>query len=189
MSKSNYSGITYYERITTVQIDGRQLELHVLTDEENERDDIIIEHAFAPLYEFNPQVLERDEIIAKRLCSHTVIQGKEYELLSSEVLCAEGKRYAEFIVHRPKPATVFFGQKAYDGRTIRVEFRELRREYGKLRDCPLHTTIEAANHMDVIDDFLSNDVIDVPGIGQKTVDSREIDHDRNCYVIYYYDSI
>lgn len=190
MRASKYSGITYYERKTAVRIAGQKLENYILTEEDNDRDDIRIEHTYVPLFEFNPATIVTDELIAKRLCSHTVIQGREYELLSSEVLYTEGgKRYAELIVHKPRPATVFHGQTVYDGRTIHVEFRELRREYGKLRDCPLRTTIEALNHSEVIDDYLSNDVIEVPGIGQKTVDSREADHDRNCYVIYFYPSI
>lgn len=189
MSKTKYMDISYYERIPLIHMDGQILENYFPTPEENDRDDITVEYKYTPIYRFDPNTISNDEIIAKRLCSHTVIEGKEYELLSTEVAYDEktGEFSAEFIVEKPKAAKKFFDEVSFSGDFINVEFREFHRLQGVLQDCPLRKTLEVNSHFDVIDDFLSNDVVYIPGLGHKQIDSREIDHDRNCYVIYFYE--
>jgi hypothetical protein len=122
-----------------------------------------------------PENMHNDEKYARQLCEFFVSGGKEYELQSNEMNGNE-----EILIVKDKGTVRRFAEEAsYKGRGIFMEFRQ----YNKEGDMPLIHLQAFNSHWDVIR-FLLKDVVDIPGKGQFTRDSAELDEDRAVYVFY-----
>jgi hypothetical protein len=122
-----------------------------------------------------PENMHNDEKYARQLCEFFVSGGREYELHSNEM---NGNEEILIIKDRGEVRT-FADESNYKGRGIFIEFRQ----YSQDGDMPLIHLQAFNSHWDVIR-FLLKDVVDIPGKGQFTRDSAELDEDRAVYVFY-----
>jgi hypothetical protein len=130
---------------------------------------------FAEFYRFPASTTTREEMLSKQLCTYLVLEGKEYKLLYNEMNGDE----EYLVVQEEGTVRKFIDEVTYDGSEIVIEFRRFK-QYG---DCPLRQTIKVKTHLDVLE-YLTKDIVDIPEVGQREVDSTEVDSDRKCYVIY-----
>jgi hypothetical protein len=131
---------------------------------------------FEEFYRFSASTTTRDEMLAKQLCTYLVLEGKQFKLLYNEMHGDE-----EFLVLEEEGmAKRFMDEAQYDGKEIVIEFRQYK-QYG---DCPVKQRLKVMTHLDVLE-YLTKDIVDIPELGQREVDSTEVDSDRKCYVIYF----
>jgi hypothetical protein len=134
------------------------------------------EEDFEEFYRFPAASTKREEMFAKQLCTYLVLEGKQYKLLYNEMHGDE-----EYLVLADEGmAKRYMDEEQYDGKEIVIEFRQYK-QYG---DCPVKQRIKVMTHLDVLE-FLTKDIVDIPEVGQREVDSTEVDSDRKCYVIYF----
>ncbi|OZM56856.1 hypothetical protein CIB95_08780 [Lottiidibacillus patelloidae] len=134
------------------------------------------EDDFEEFYRFPASTTMREEMLAKQLCTYLVLEGKQFRLLYNEMNGEE-----EYLVLEDEGMAKRYMEEAqYDGKEIVIEFRQFK-PYG---DCPVKQRLKVMTHLDVLE-FLTKDIVDIPDIGQREVDSTEVDSDRKCYVIYF----
>lgn len=131
--------------------------------------------SYEPFYEYSATNIGIDEIYTRQLCNYFIMHGTEYELVANEMVGREDVLVIKE-VGRSHSGEV---EQNYRGKGIHIEFRSPndRENYRLISRIPCNTHFEVMR-------YLLKDVVDVPGIGQKLVTSREIDEDRGVYVIY-----
>lgn len=130
---------------------------------------------YEPFYQYKLPEVGIDECYARQLCTFFIVRGTQYELVSNEMAEEE-----EILVVKETGRNLQGEkEKNYRGEGIYIEFRspELKENYRLIHSIPCDT------HYDVLR-FLLKDVVDIPGIGQMLVMSKEIDEDRGVYVLY-----
>ena len=130
---------------------------------------------YEPFYQYKLPEVGIDECYARQLCTFFIVRGTQYELVSNEMAEEE-----EILVVKETGRNLQGEkEKNYRGEGIHIEFRspELKENYRLINSVPCDT------HYDVLR-FLLKDVVDIPGIGQMLVMSKEIDEDRGVYVLY-----
>jgi hypothetical protein len=136
------------------------------------------EEDFEAFYSYPAQTTSREEMLAKQLCTYLVLEGKQFKLLYNEMVGNE-----EYLVLDDEGmATKYPDEEMYNGKDIIIEFRA----YRQMGTSLLKERMKVLSHLDVLE-YLTKDIVDIPNIGQKEVDSTEVDADRKCYVIYYKD--
>jgi hypothetical protein len=131
---------------------------------------------FEEFYRYPVSTTLRDEMLAKQMCAFLVLEGKQFRLLYNEMNGEE-----EYLVLEEEGmAKRFMDEETYDGKEIVIEFRQYK-QYG---DCPVKQRLKVMTHLDVLE-YLTKDIVDIPEVGQREVDSTEVDSDRKCYVIYF----
>lgn len=130
---------------------------------------------YEPFYEYSSLTVGKDEFYARQLCTYFIMRGQQYELVANEMA---GDEEILVLEDRGRNNSVI-DEKIYRGNGIHIEFRRhrLQENYKLLNVIPCNT------HLDAIR-YLLKDVIDLPGHGQMTVTSTEIDEDRGVYVLY-----
>ena len=130
---------------------------------------------FEPFYEYMITDVGADEFYARQLCTYFIIKGTQYELVSNEM---DGDK--EILVIKEMGRNLSGeDERSFRGKGIHVEFRSP----NKRENYRLVSRIPCDAHFDVLR-FLLKDIVDVPGIGQMLVTSKEIDEDRGVYVLY-----
>lgn len=130
---------------------------------------------YEPFYEYTVPAVGIDELYARQLCTYFIMKGRQYKLLSNEMIDDE-----EILVLNDIGKNVSaVDEVGYQGQGLRIEIRRYREQenYRKLALIPCET------HFEIIR-YLLKDIVDVPGIGQMEMTSTEIDEDRSVYVIY-----
>lgn len=130
---------------------------------------------YVPLYEYSLTCVGVDEVYARQLCTYFIMRGQQYELISNEM---NGDEEQLVVVDRGRNPHVA-DEQGFRGKGIQVEIRR-HKESDNYR---LLTSFPCDTHYDVIR-YLLKDVIELPGLGQKRVTSKEIDEDRGVYVLY-----
>jgi len=128
-----------------------------------------------PFYEYITPEVGVDELYARQLCTYFIMRGRQYQLISNEMMDDEDILVLE---DAGKNVTAL-DEVGYRGKGLHIEFRRSREEenYKRLAVIPCET------HFDIIR-YLLKDIVDVPGFGQMEMTSTEIDEDRSVYVIY-----
>lgn len=130
---------------------------------------------YQPFFEYHlPQVGE-DEFYARQLCTYFIIEGRQYQLLSNEMMGDEEILVLEEMGRNEKLPD----ERSYRSKGIHLEFRS----HDPNENYKLYSVIHCETHYDVLR-YLLKDVVDIPGIGQYLTTSTEIDEDRGVYVIY-----
>jgi hypothetical protein len=130
---------------------------------------------FDPFYEYIVPEVGIDELYARQLCTYFIMRGRQYKLISNEMIEDEDILVLEDVGKN----VAVLDEMGYRGKGLHIEIRRFREEenYKRLALIPCDT------HFDVIR-YLLKDIVDVPGIGQMEMSSTEIDEDRSVYVIY-----
>lgn len=130
---------------------------------------------YEPFYEYSLPNIGLDEFYTRQLCTYFIMRGTQYELVANEMKGQEDILVIKEIGRNLSGED----EQIFRGKGIYLEFRSPieRDNYRLLSRIPCQTHFEVLR-------FLLKDVVDVPGIGQKLVTSREIDEDRGVYVIY-----
>lgn len=130
---------------------------------------------YEPFYEYPATEVGIDELYARQLCTYFIMRGREYQLISNEMIEDEDILVLQEIGKNVtvKDETGFGGQGLY------IEIRRCREEenYTCLALIPCKT------HFEIIR-YLLKDIVDIPALGQMEMTSTEIDEDRGVYVIY-----
>ncbi|WP_240338339.1 RNA helicase [Peribacillus alkalitolerans] len=128
---------------------------------------------YEPFYEYSIPHVGVDEFYARQLCTYFIMKGRQYELISNECVKDE-----EILVLKDCGENVPYPNEVdFRGRGIHVEIRLYKEEGRRLTAIPCQT------HFEVIR-YLLKDVVEVPGVGNLSVTSTEIDEDRGVYVLY-----
>ena len=130
---------------------------------------------FDPFYEYMIPDVGADEFYARQLCTYFIMRGTQYELISKEM---DGDR--EILIIKEMGGNLpGEDERSFRCDGIHVEFRSP----NERENYRLFSRIPCDSHFNVLR-FLLKDIVEVPGIGQMVVTSKEIDEDRGVYVIY-----
>ena len=130
---------------------------------------------YEPFYECMITNVGADEFYARQLCTYFIMRGTQYELISNEM---DGDQ--EILIIREMGGNLSGeDERSFRSDGIHVEFRSP----NERENYRLLSRIPCDSHFNVLR-FLLKDIVDVPGIGQMVVTSKEIDEDRGVYVIY-----
>jgi hypothetical protein len=138
-------------------------------------------NTYEPFLEYKAPAIEKDEMLARQLCTYHILQGRQYELVANEMTQKEEELTLKDLGENPKEAD----EQNYDPAFgIPVEFRKVLYpgSHGNAANTYLNT-IKVDRHWDVLR-YLTKDAVEVPAFGKMSVTSTEIDEDRSCYVIY-----
>ena len=130
---------------------------------------------YDPFYEYMITNVGADEFYARQLCTYFIMRGTQYELISNEM---DGDQEILIIKEMGRNLSGE-DERSFRGDGIHVEFRSP----NERENYRLFSRIPCDSHFNVLR-FLLKDIVDVPGIGQMVVTSKEIDEDRGVYVIY-----
>ncbi|WP_458413383.1 RNA helicase [Schinkia sp. CFF1] len=130
---------------------------------------------YDPFYEYTVPTVGIDELYARQLCTYFIMKGQQYQLISNEL---DGGEDIVVIREIGRNARVL-DEKVFHGKGLNIEIRRYRED----ENYKLLCIIPCQTHFDIIR-YLTKDVINVTGLGQKQVTSTEIDEDRGVYVLY-----
>lgn len=130
---------------------------------------------YDPFYEYSVPTVGIDELYARQLCTYFIMKGQQYQLISNEL---DGGEDIVVIRDIGRNARVL-DEKVFHGNGLNIEIRRFRED----ENYKLLSIIPCQTHFDIIR-YLTKDVINVTGLGQKQVTSTEIDEDRGVYVLY-----
>ncbi|MFP7255041.1 RNA helicase [Terribacillus goriensis] len=138
-------------------------------------------HTYEPFLEYTAPSIEKDEMLARQLCTYHILQGRQYELLANELNGKEEELTLRDLGENQRQPD----ERTYDpAHGIPIEFRKVLYpgSVGNAANTYLNT-IKVDRHWDVLR-YLTKDAVEVPSFGKMSVTSTEIDEDRSCYVLY-----